>query len=608
MKAFRLIQVGVVSGLLATGLMGCPSKPEPVPDVSVDPAFEMTPPIAAEVVIQRLEDDPNGNLLVVADFGSSLRSPFHAVTLSTGKVVLRDDGRGGDARAGDHKYSVALTEDLERLTEELTAIQKSAAILMREPPPTFRGREMVPADLVSWRKFDLEGFKRGGPILIPPSWICALRLDPSPDHSLMVTHVKVVEDSTRANHPCSPGASADGPWSFGKLMENMANEAATGVSAEDFVKRWLTTWQVAAAVNGDPVPARSIFDFVISPWVVKSGASVGSFDARTWTIKRLDLKFAPFKLTAIVNRLDLRGNGGYGFANPGEGRFVFETVDVNTCAPLENGFTVILEYGIPIHGCTELKAYGEDWYDLKDLTLGSAEYNTALQELTDVFAVANADPSKPNGSALNQIRTNEIVLGSPWELREFNIDPVSHHLVLTTVKQEPAKKYNAMASPPGAAPDVALMADWVNTNEADVIADGHTVPATLPGGPPFLGGKAHTEFGGFWDAAPLEITADDARHHFSLNTCSGCHGGETGTTFLHVGLAPFGGEASLSGFLTGTTIVDPAGRPAGSPTSRTFNDLAMREERLKELLCTRCGSRLFELFTILRFKPVHMPH
>ena len=95
------------------------------------------------------------------------------------------------------------------------------------------------------------------------------------------------------------------------------------------------------------------------------------------------------------------------------------------------------------------------------------------------------------------------------------------------------------------------------------------------------------------------------RHHFSLNTCSGCHGGETSTTFLHVGLANFGTVAPLSGFLTGTSVTDPV----DGTTSRPFNDLERRRNSLEDLLCKPCkGFKTFELIATLRFKPVHMTH
>ena len=67
---------------------------------------------------------------------------------------------------------------------------------------------------------------------------------------------------------------------------------------------------------------------------------------------------------------------------------------------------------------------------------------------------------------------------------------------------------------------------------------------------------------------------------FSLNTCNGCHGAETDTSFLHVFPRSLGQEASLSGFLTGITVDDPI-----DGTVRTFDDLGRRNADLAGLLC-----------------------
>jgi hypothetical protein len=586
--------------LAAVGLGGC----DPTANVAVNPDFEMTPPIARDVEVRQLKPGPNGQLLVVADFGrGTLRDKYHAVQLSEGKVVLRDDGRGGDEQSGDGKFSVRMQENVDSVSQALQEQSRFAEQV------TFQGRERLGPEKSPQMRLDLESFRKGGSVHIPNGDIlCMLFTNVSIEHSLMVTNLAVVEDPTRTNRPCDTAPLAGGAWSFGRLMADMANTPATGVSAEDFVKSWLGTWLGDVTVNSEIVAARqSLFNQVISPWVARSGSPVGTFDRNTWQQKPLDLKFAPFKLIAIVNRLDLRGNSAYGFSNPGEGRFVFEALTAN-CSPLR--FTVIFEYGLPISSCQALKDYAGKWYDLKQETLGSAAYNQNLQALTDAFAAAGAAPQKPNGSALNQIRTNEIALASPWELREFNIDPNTHLLFETTVKQEPAKKYNAKAQPPGSTADVSLMAKWVNDNDTRIIADRHTVPAALSTGEAFLGGKSHTESSGFWDAAPMQITQDDARHHFSLNTCSGCHGGETQTPFVHVGTVPvpFGTEAALSGFLRTITVTDPAGRPTGNPATRTFSDLERRQQSLTRLLCTQCRSKFIDLLTALQFKPVHMTH
>src|SRR5262249_59164334 len=78
---------------------------------------------------------------------------------------------------------------------------------------------------------------------------------------------------------------------------------------------WLQTWQANQTINTFNVPARpNINTQIIQPWLAASGGA------------SLDLGIAPFRLLAIVNRLDLRtGSGGYGGStrNAGELRVVF---------------------------------------------------------------------------------------------------------------------------------------------------------------------------------------------------------------------------------------------------------------------------------------------
>jgi hypothetical protein len=596
MKSFFIL---LFPGILLT-LSSCRKEKE-IPDVAVNPAFEMNPPLARDISIQKV-DEKDGNLLVIADFGRDvIQSQYHAVQLSTGKVILRDDGFGADQKADDGKFSIFIKEDLSMLNEEIAQLEKNKDRLMKTASFDFKGRHLVKRDSSEFLKLDFRDFNQGKLISIPPGLLCRLFLNVSIPHSLLVTKVETVEDPLRTHHPCTGVGAANGAWTFEKLVTDMANPAATGVTAQDFIKDWLETWLLPANVNTEPVAERTeLFNRVIRPWLVQSGNPAASFDITNWKTKTLNLSKAPFKLIAIVNRLDLRGNMGYGVSNPGEGRFVFEVLDPNTCVPLPERFTVIFEYGIPIHSCAALKAYGQKWYDLKNNPVGGNAYNAALQELTDVFAAANADVGRPNGSSLNQIRTNERVIGAPWELREFNIDPATHKLVLTTVKQEPAEKYNEVAFTPGTPADVAKLVDWVNTNQASILLDKHVVPVTLPTSEPFLGGKAHSE-PGLWQATG--ITDAEVRHHFSFNTCSGCHRAETNVSFVHLSTVPFGTESVPSGFLGGTVANDPV-----SGTPHSFNDLANRQNRLEDLLCNGCAKGFRELVGTLTFDPIRMSH
>ena len=153
---------------------------------------------------------------------------------------------------------------------------------------------------------------------------------------------------------------------------------------------------------------------------------------------------------------------------------------------------------------------------------------------------AGANPENlPNKSALNQIRTNEIALDAPWELREFRIQAPGHydsgHLRSVAVAMTPDLSFNLTST----------LTDFINQNETAIVAGTYDVPLSLPSGAPFLGGNAPTPFGMFWDGSPGcgSINNPDARHNFSLTTCNGCHAGETATPFLHIDPQQFPGRS-----------------------------------------------------------------
>ncbi len=603
-------------------------RPGKAVDAEVNKSFEMAPPLAEEIQVRILEKKIDGaNILVAAKLDPVvIKSNFHAVMVGDQKIMMRDDGKKGDEKAVDGIYSVVLKEDEVALQKDLEGIRDTAIKRLKNGKPVFQwvNRSAVPVS-DKLKNLELQEFDLKKGIRFHPSLFFTVSPDPAlKDHSLTITDLGVVEDPSRTYNSCTNTGTVNGAWTFSKLMGDMANTASTGVSAENFVKDWLDKYMTSGNVNSDPIPGRSMgmFDVIILPWVRKSNPDVPwiSIQPGNWKTFPLDLKFAPFKLLAIVNRVDLRGNGGYSISNAGEGRFVFGLLS-ETCT--RQSFTVIFEYGIPKTTCASLKGFAKEWYDLKDMTPGSTAYNDALQLITDQFTAAGAGlAGKPNGSSLNQVRTDDLALSDEffWELREFNIDAATHKLFLTSVKQTPAKKFNSSTiNPVGSATDFAILADYVNTNEVSIIANNYEVPLSF-GANPFLGGKAHTDPGGFWrgatTAGPAFITNNEARHVFSLNTCNGCHGGETSTSFTHISPANFGTQANLSRFLTGDPaetdglfkVTDPAGRPAGSPTVRGFNDLERRASDLENFVNNTCKKVVIGLIDALSFKPTKMVH
>jgi hypothetical protein len=88
---------------------------------------------------------------------------------------------------------------------------------------------------------------------------------------------------------------------------------------------------------------------------------------------------------------------------------------------------------------------------------------------------------------------------------------------------------------------------------------------------------------GYWNATNPGIWQgdwDEARHLFSKATCSGCHGRETNTGFLHIHNND-SGAALLSPFLSGPLSVTD---PVNGSIVRHFDEMARREEDLNWLV------------------------
>ncbi|HLM75436.1 MAG TPA: hypothetical protein VK459_22140 [Polyangiaceae bacterium] len=375
----------------------------------------------------------------------------------------------------------------------------------------------------------------------------------NPKRELLITDISVVEDPVRTKWPVGTPTGAQATWTFGRLMEQMAG--STDPSA--FVLAWLQQWKQDQVINGFTAVARpSIQTLVIAPWLAASGGV------------ELNLRKAPFRLLAIVNRLDLRHkDDDADTISAGEGRFVFGLLDA-AGAPLP--FTVIFEYGIEADSDKDVKKWAKKWHELGEMPFGSS-FNAKLQKLTNEFT-APVCSSKPNDSCLNQLRTNEVSLSAAklWELREFRISAQTGSLLQRGTSQMPDESLNGTAA----------LAAFINGNQAAAKQRRHVVPPNL------LAASAPSSLSTFWSAPG--IIDSEARFGFALMTCNGCHTAETDTTFLHVKNRAAGVESGLSAFLTGTSVLDPV-----SGVERELNDLARRAEDMQYVL-TVDADDLFE--------------
>jgi hypothetical protein len=415
---------------------------------------------------------------------------------------------------------------------------------------------------------------------------------------ILIRNVGVLEDSGRGTWSGNTNLTTehDGAWSFGRLFSDMIGPN-TDYTPHRFLDEWLAEWDVDDTVNNDFVPNRAagMATHIRNAWPKKADGTY-------------DLTRAPFRLAAISHRFDLRDLNPAGpdtaehdLRDPpgaGELRFVFNLIDPVTLDPKD--FIVILEYNIPVSANpsnADVRAWAWKWHNaLCGKTVGSAAYNQELADLTvgitRKMAVGNkADGTwrRPNNSNIVQVRTNDYrVLGATQEFREFKLpidlqgsNSLSHFYLEKTIN----KKWDAKNDP---------LADFVNQNQAAIIAEDYKIPQEFGGHPDFQAGNMSLD-----DTAPIDgvtptarsywnapqITSANARHKFSLNTCNGCHGRESGISLtqtkpFHIFPRAAGAQAALSAFMTGTTTVDPV----DSTKSRTFNEQSTRRTDFENYL------------------------
>lgn len=545
--------------------------------------------------------------VIEARFAVPQREKKVSIIVGREENIFVDDGTNGDAKAGDGVFTATVAFDFDAFAKANLQIarenNKEKTLVFAPGDRQIIGSQetVVTNDAInisttndeSRQEFNLplnaESFKVGQSISLPlVGKPLGLPTDVSfsptasavsiPD-SLMITAVNVVNDPTRTwscpTTHTAPVGNPIGEWTFWQLMENISNGTAP---TSDYIKSFFKNWTATQIINTFPVNARpNVFQEVIQQWELRSGGPGAT----------LQPKESPFRLLGIVLRIDLRGGSGpYASGNAGEARFVFALHD-GKCN--NKSMTLILEYKVPISGCTNVRDWAKKWKQLAT----SVNYNADLASLTQVFASAGANPLAPNKSAIGQVRTNELLPGSPqWELREFTLPKVGGFLGETDVKQEPHIGFN----------NSSLLASYLNANWPLLVgppAAQHTIPLNFLG-TPFAGGSAPVPT--LWNApaslltvptTPAPVTPppatirDDALFQLAVNTCSGCHQMETGTPFAHLNYTSLpGSPASLSGFLTGIAVGDPR-HPA---VVRHFNDLARRALDLDVAASMSCST------------------
>src|SRR5215207_1327251 len=112
-KKSTVMLLYLFSAFLIFSIITKSCKPSaPIANADIRTELEMNPPIAQEITIRQLEKETNeGNVLVSATL-PTVSGQFHAIMVNDEKLVLRDDGQGGDERENDKVFSIIIREDL----------------------------------------------------------------------------------------------------------------------------------------------------------------------------------------------------------------------------------------------------------------------------------------------------------------------------------------------------------------------------------------------------------------------------------------------------------------------------------------------------------------
>jgi len=397
-----------------------------------------------------------------------------------------------------------------------------------------------------------------------------------PHKELVITDPSVIRAPLEtAFDPAHPsGFSQRGAWSFGRIVHNMLprGQRDSAVAASQLVFEWLHAWESDQAPNPEVSASRArpgMRLLITNPWKAASGCAEPA-SRETDDTCVLDLAKAPFRLMAIVYRPDLRVVAGDATSSGGEGRFVFQafgpTIGIDTATNAlavmdptvkAQKMTVNVEFSLPVFHDIETLLWAYRWHVLGSLPFGPA-YNAWLRSITNDFSGPDRDPRRPNGNALDQLRTNEVAsfgarFPAPgftaakqfWELREFHLTATG--LVQHTVNDEASRDFDiahaGQIAGEGTRP--AELAAYLAANATTVLAQQQVLPDALLGNSALVGSAPYGAWGKLVNPNPPTIpssgVANDlgvdiaVRDAYAMGTCAGCHRHETDTRhFMHI--------------------------------------------------------------------------
>jgi hypothetical protein len=440
------------------------------------------------------------------------------------------------------------------------------------------------------------------------------------DKELLITSLEVVN---------GPEASYPGPWSFGHLMDEAFGKELSRKAVAAWLDKWAKGEPGTSPSSPGVAPRESLEEVLIAPWRQRDGHAPGT----EWLP---DFSHAPFRLLAVVNRMDLGKHaappapspdgftdlptmpGGYGSgsslanSDAGEARLVFGAVDA-TGQPLAGGMTIIFEYGLdaPPEKSNRPYDWALAWHRLGARKSFDAVYRADLARLTRLFTdrreTFDTTPKERENDPLQRlaaeaasasmqllrVRVNDGAGGKLREFREFI--PRDGKLNSAALPGTPHDSFFEKGSVAN-----RLLSDW--------LAEQRVVPASqqenprakkteippsfsLPvnfrsEGEPLLVGTTVAEVRDndatfHWDGWGLRD--EELRRAFSMQTCCGCHCGDTSSAFFHIAPASAESEATLSKFLR---TDGSRWRPKDPSNGRTFlsSEIDDRKQLFENLL------------------------
>jgi len=222
-------------------MLPAPPAPPPPPPEDSTQNFHEEPPIALNAWVTKLADTTTGNVLLEIEFAEDTTLHDSLVIHYMGdSTTFYDDGTHGDSVADDFVYSAHIFENLSAFSARITEINDTLS--SRGEYIYFKGHDGYRVTGSDVHPFDVSSFNNGVEVQLPesaianPYFTCLNSL--FRENSLFITDLDVVGSTTPPSQ-----------WSFGTLMQNMANCTGTNCT-RDFIKAWLKNWTDPQTVNG----------------------------------------------------------------------------------------------------------------------------------------------------------------------------------------------------------------------------------------------------------------------------------------------------------------------------------------------------------------------